>query len=74
MTDKTSPPMPSVNTVWRHYKGGRYAVVGKCRLAETGELGVLYRPIGREQVWCRPLTEWHEPVLMGGVRFVKEAL
>lgn len=51
-------------TVLVHYKGGRYQVVGWCRIEATLETGVLYQPLqGNEQVtWMRPLSQFQDHV------------
>lgn len=64
-------PMPEINTVWRHYGGSHYAVVGHCRLESTNEAAVLYRKNGVALVWVRPVAEWYADVA-GTPRFVRE--
>lgn len=58
--------MPAIGSVWRHYKGGTYAVTGHCRIEESGERAVLYVSTdpASDVVWCRPLREWREPKLL----------
>lgn len=49
----------------RHYKGGRYTVVGTCLIEATLELGVLYKPLQgdkQDTVWMRPLADMQEMV------------
>ncbi len=65
-------------TLLRHYKGGRYRVVGLCRIEASGETGVLYVSLdGDMQVtWMRPLREFGDMVQAQGAsvpRFVVTA-
>jgi hypothetical protein len=49
----------------RHYKGGRYTVVGSCLIESTLKPGVLYKPLqGDKQdiIWMRPLAEFQDKV------------
>jgi hypothetical protein len=50
------PPLPSLPTgPYRHFKGGRYAVIGVVRHSETLEPLVLYRPLDSDVgLWVRP--------------------
>ncbi|MEJ7928549.1 DUF1653 domain-containing protein [Ramlibacter sp. AN1015] len=59
----------AVGTLLRHYKGGRYRVVGACRIEANGETGVLYRaaeatgaeaPVQEALAWMRPLREFFD--------------
>ncbi len=64
-------PMPM--TVWQHYKGGEYMVVGTAIHEATLVPMVLYRQTRRRIrdhiVFARLLSEWHEAVGEGeGVR------
>jgi hypothetical protein len=59
---------PIINAgVWRHYKGGRYLVLGLARHTETDEQLVVYCPLyehpdGGKALQCRPLKDWNTPV------------
>jgi hypothetical protein len=58
-----------VGTHLRHYKGGRYEVVGVCLIEATLQPGLLYKPLqGNLQgvVWMRPLTEFTDTVQTPG--------
>lgn len=45
----TLPPLPSIALgEYRHFKGGRYEVLGVVRSSETLEPLVLYRPLERD--------------------------
>lgn len=49
----------------RHYKGGRYTVVGTCLIEATLQPGVLYKPLQgdkQDTVWMRPLAGMQEMV------------
>ncbi len=51
----------------RHYKGGRYRVVGIARHSETEEELVVYETPDR-RLWVRPRTMFEEEVTIDGVR------
>ncbi len=69
-----TPPAPGT---YRHFKGGRYEVLGTARHSETDEPLVLYRALHGEQgLWVRPLAAWSERVVRDGYdgpRFAPEA-
>ncbi len=71
-------PIPA-GTQLRHYKGGRYTVVGSCLIEATLQPGVLYKPLqgdSQNVLWLRPLAEFHDQISTdAGVvpRFVKVA-
>ncbi len=51
---------------YRHYKGNEYQVLAIARHSETDENMVVYKALyGEGQVWVRPLTMWHETVIVG---------
>lgn len=57
-------PLPP-GTQLRHYKGGRYTVVGTCLIESTLQAGVLYKPLqgdSQDVTWMRPLAEFHDLV------------
>lgn len=59
-------PQPfAPGTQLRHYKGGRYTVVGTCLIEATLQPGVLYKPLqgdSQNVLWMRPLAEFHDQV------------
>ncbi len=60
---------------YRHYRGGRYEVIGLGRHSETLEEVVVYRREGAEEFWVRPVSNWLEDVEFEGQavpRFVIE--
>lgn len=69
-----TPPAPGT---YRHFKGGRYEVLGTARHSETDEPLVLYRALyGEQGLWVRPLAAWSERVTRDGYdgpRFAPEA-
>ncbi len=72
------PPLPSLPLgIYRHYRGGRYEVVGVVRHSETCEPMVLYRALyGDHGLWVRPFAMFEETVVIAGVprpRFEPEA-
>jgi hypothetical protein len=61
--------------IYRHYKGGKYEVIGTARHSETLEPLTLYRALyGQMGLWVRPTNMFNELVVIEGVsqpRFVK---
>ena len=53
--------------LYRHYKGGDYAVYGVATHSETEESMVVYRPLyGERALWVRPLAMFEEVVERDG--------
>jgi hypothetical protein len=50
--------------LYRHYKGGLYAVLAVARHSETEEVFVIYRAYQGGQLWIRPLSMFSEQVLI----------
>ncbi|AOY61544.1 DUF1653 domain-containing protein [Xanthomonas citri pv. glycines] len=65
----TLPPLPSIALGdYRHFKGGRYEVLGVVRSSETLEPLVLYRPLESDiGLWVRPYAMFVEQVEVDGV-------
>lgn len=58
--------MPLSGTLWRHYKGHLYRVVGSALHSETTEPLVLYQSAhGDQTIWARPVSMWHNIVSIG---------
>ena len=53
---------------YRHFKGNEYEVLGTARHSETEEELVVYKPVGSEQWWVRPLAMFTETVEHQGRR------
>ena len=54
---------------YRHFKGGKYEVLGVARSSETEEPFVVYRALhGDGGLWIRPLPMFLETVERDGVR------
>ena len=62
--------------IYRHFKGGRYEVIGVAKHSETLEEMVVYRALyGDGGLWVRPAKMWNENVEHEGKilpRFQKE--
>jgi hypothetical protein len=76
-TDSDLPALPATPTgLYRHYKGGRYEVLGCVRHSETLEPLVLYRALyGELGLWVRPHAMFFGTLLVDGVerqRFAPE--
>ena len=53
-------PFPK-RSVWQHYRGGNYVVLGFAYLEATKEPMVVYQALqGNFDVYVRPLVEWQE--------------
>lgn len=66
--DRPLAPLPSLPTgIYRHYKGGRYAVYGVVRHSETLDAMVVYRPLyGEGALWVRPFAMFTGQVEVNG--------
>ena len=54
---------PRPNSIWRHYKGGHYRVIGIVFLKITNEPGVCYDCEEDKMLpWVQPLSRWNERV------------
>ena len=52
---------------YRHFKGGRYEVIGLAKHSETLEEMVVYRALyGDGGLWVRPAAMWNEMVEHNG--------
>jgi hypothetical protein len=63
------PPLgePIATGLYRHYKGGRYEVLGLVRHSETLEVMVLYRALyGEHGLWVRPRAMFEGQVEIDG--------
>ena len=69
------PALPATALgVYRHYKGGRYEVIGVARHSETNEPLVVYRPLyNASGWWVRPHAMFFEAVVIDGVRLPRFA-
>lgn len=56
---------PRPGEVWRHYKGGYYAIVAAAVIEATLEPAVVYMSLKYETTWVRTLTDWREIVRVG---------
>ena len=55
--------------LYRHYKGGMYAVLATTRHSESLEPMTLYRALyGAHGLWVRPASMFNEMVLWKGVQ------
>lgn len=53
---------PEIGKLYRHYKGTVYQVLAVGLHTETLEELVVYKAIGEDQVWIRPLKMWIETI------------
>ncbi|MBB6575428.1 DUF1653 domain-containing protein [Xanthomonas arboricola] len=67
--DTSLSPLPSIALgQYRHFKGGRYEVLGVVRCSETLAPLVLYRPLDSDVgLWVRPYAMFVEQVEVDGV-------
>ncbi len=67
-----SRPGEEIQGFYRHYKGGRYEVLGYARHTESDEELVVYRPLdpqreaGLPDFWVRPKGIFFDEVLIEG--------
>lgn len=68
-----------VGSVWRHYKGDLYTVLGHALREHDRVVLVIYkRSSGRgcerygAPTWARPAREWEQAVKSGAPRFERE--
>jgi hypothetical protein len=57
--------IPTVDSIWIHFKGGVYRVSCVGKMEATLELHVVYKPVGAapaDPPWIRPLRVWYEMV------------
>lgn len=67
--DSDLPPLgpPIEPGLYRHYKGGRYEVLGLVRHSETLAVLVLYRALyGAQGLWVRPRAMFDETIDVDG--------
>ena len=55
-------PRQIVPGLYRHFKGGRYRVLGIARHSETEEELVVYESLRNGTFWVRPLAMFASPV------------
>lgn len=61
--------------IYRHFKGGRYEVIGLAKHSETEEWMVVYRALyGEHGLWVRPASMWLETVERDGKTFQRFTL
>jgi hypothetical protein len=70
MQDEDLPPLiPTPPGLYRHYKGGMYAILATTRHSETLEPMTLYRALyGAHGLWVRPAAMFEETVMWEGVQ------
>ncbi len=56
-----------IGSLYEHYKGLRYKIVGVARHSETLEELVVYQALyGENDMWVRPITMFLENVVING--------
>lgn len=70
MQDEDLPPLIQTPPgLYRHYKGGMYAVLATTRHSESLEPMTLYRALyGAHGLWVRPAAMFDEMVMWEGVQ------
>jgi len=67
MNDDLPPLIEIPPGLYRHYKGGRYRVLGTVRHSETLEPMTLYRALyGQQGLWVRPANLFGQTVIVHG--------
>lgn len=54
---------PNRGSIWKHYKGNKYQVLGFSTCEATGKVHVIYSSYENRKTFHRPLSEWQEVVL-----------
>lgn len=54
---------PEVNSVYKHYKGGKYKVLTLAKHSETQEDIVVYKSLHFGSFHVRPLSMWFDVVI-----------
>lgn len=58
---------PLINRIYKHYKGELYKVI-TCAFNESNQQKlVIYQSINYGTIWCRPLSEWTEEVIISSI-------
>lgn len=57
-----------LGTYYRHAKGNIYVVLGEAIHTETQERLVIYQRMGKDKLWARPRSMWHNWVAFQGKR------
>ena len=60
--------MPKQFTLWRHYKGGLYVVLGMTPWQPATANRVVYASVQSGAVWVRRRSVWYEEVEVGGMK------
>lgn len=56
-----------VGSLYEHYKGLRYKIIGVARHSETLEELVIYQALfGESDMWVRPLVKFLENIVING--------
>lgn len=73
MSQQTLPPFSAlaqsivVGSLYEHYKGLRYKIIGIARHSETLEELVVYQALyGEGGIWVRPLAMFLENIVING--------
>jgi hypothetical protein len=57
----------TVGSIYEHYKGLRYKILGVARHSETLEELIVYQALyGESDIWARPLAMFLENVVING--------
>lgn len=57
-----SRKLPVPGDIYQHWKGRNYEVILVGKLEQTSEMCVIYKAIGKEDVWIRPQKEWSDKI------------
>lgn len=56
-----------IGAKYKHYKGGKYIVIGSAKHSETLEELVIYRRFNDKKLWARPKKMFLENVTINGI-------
>lgn len=65
--------VPKIDSMWRHYKGNVYKVIGHGICVDKIELLIIYKrsDVENADTWVRSLSNWMQTVETGEARFLE---
>ena len=52
--------LPVPGDIYQHWKGQNYQVVLIGKTESDKEPAVIYVPVGQDNIWIRPMSEWSD--------------
>ena len=54
--------LPVPGDIYQHWKGQSYQVLLIAKSEKTNEPEVIYKPVGQDNAWTRPMKEWNDVI------------